>query len=55
MTDRNHQITASWVIRNKTTKEVVCETFSAAMVAALNTAKYEAVAIGDYLGSLNRK
>lgn len=46
--------TASWVIRNKITKEVVLETFSPAIVAALNTAKYEAVPIGEYLASLNK-
>jgi hypothetical protein len=47
--------TASWVIREIATDKVICETFSRAAVAALNTTKYEAVAIGDYLGELNRK
>lgn len=47
--------TASWILRNKATGEVVCETFERAMVDALNTAKYEAVPILEYLGSLNRK
>jgi len=46
--------TASWVIRNKDTKEVVLETFDAKKVEALNTAKYEAVPIGQYLGELNK-
>lgn len=55
MTDRNHQETASWIIRNIATREVICETYSKAMVARLNTAKYEAVPIGEYLGSLNKK
>lgn len=45
---------ASWVIRNKVTKKVVCETFNPKFVAALNTAKYEAVPILDYLVSLNK-
>jgi hypothetical protein len=45
--------TASWVIRNKKTGEVVMETFEPKHVAALNTKKYEAVPIQDYLGSLN--
>jgi len=44
---------ASWVIRNKESGEVLFETFDAAKVGALNTAKYEAVPIGDYLGSIN--
>lgn len=46
--------TASWVIRNKTTGEVICETFDSRKVAALNTAKYEAVPIRQYLEQLNR-
>ena len=47
--------TASWVIREKDTHKVVCETFSAKLVAALNTDKYEAVPILEYLVSLNRR
>jgi hypothetical protein len=43
----------SWIIRNKATGEVLMETFSARLVAALNTAKYEAVPIRDYLAFLN--
>jgi hypothetical protein len=35
--------TASWVIRNKETKEVIMETFSEKLVKALNTLKYEAI------------
>lgn len=46
--------TASWVLRDKATKQVVCETFDARKVAALNTDKYEAVPILDYLQELNR-
>jgi len=46
--------TASWVIRNRDTKEVVCETFNPRFVALLNTAKYEAVPILEYLQELNR-
>jgi hypothetical protein len=45
--------TASWVVRNKDTGEVVMETFDKRVVDALNTAKYEAVPIGEYLGSIN--
>ena len=51
---RTHQINASWVLRNKFTKEVICETFDARKVAALNTDKYEAVKIQTYLGELNK-
>ena len=46
---------ASWVIRFKATGEVICETFSPYVVAALNKAKYEAVPIGEYLASLNKR
>jgi hypothetical protein len=45
----------SWVIRNRETKAVVCETFNPRVVTALNTQKYEAVSIGEYLASLNRR
>jgi hypothetical protein len=44
----------SWVIREKSTGRVICETFSAKAVAALNTAKYEAVPILKYLERLNQ-
>lgn len=45
--------TASWVLRNKETKQVICETFDKRKVDALNTAKYEAVPIMEYLCALN--
>lgn len=44
---------ASWVIRRKEDKEVLFETFDRKKVDALNTDKYEAVPIQDYLGSIN--
>lgn len=44
---------ASWVIRDKATQSVILETFNPKVVAALNIAKYEAVPIGEYLGSIN--
>ena len=47
--------TASWVVRHRETGAVLFETFSAATIAALNTAKYEAVPILAYLQELNRK
>jgi hypothetical protein len=46
--------TASWVIRERSTGRVIAETFNPAVVAALNTSKYEAVPILEYLYSLNR-
>jgi hypothetical protein len=45
--------TASWILRDKTTKQVICETFEQRHVDNLNTAKYEAVPILEYLQSLN--
>lgn len=47
--------TASWVIRNKETKEVIMETFDKRKVDVLNTEKYEAVPILEYLISINGK
>jgi hypothetical protein len=44
---------ASWVIKNKTTGEVIAETFDKKKVDALNIEKYEAVPIREYLASLN--
>lgn len=44
-----------WVIKNKTTGEVVMETFDKKDVDALNTSKYEAVPIQQHLASLNNK
>lgn len=46
-------MSTSWVIREKATNAVVMETFDRAKVAALNTEKYEAVPILEYLGALN--
>ena len=45
--------TASWVIREKDTGNVVIETFDKKKVAALNTDKYEAVPVQQHLGELN--
>lgn len=45
--------TQSWVIRNKATKAVIMETFDRRKVEALNTEKYEAVSILEYLVGLN--
>ena len=46
--------TASWVIKEKGTGNVVMETFDKAKVDALNTEKYEAIPILDHLVGLNR-
>lgn len=46
--------TASWVIKEKGTGNVVMETFDKAKVDALNTEKYEAVPILDHLVGINR-
>jgi len=45
--------TASWVIKEKTTGRVILETFDRRKVDALNTSKYEAIPILQYLQSLN--
>jgi len=47
--------TASWVIREKSTGKVIMETFDPKKVAALNTRKYEAVPILEYLQKLNAR
>lgn len=46
---------ASWVIRERATGDVVMETYDRRIADRLNTAKYEAVPILEYLGSLNRQ
>lgn len=53
-TKPNERATASWVIRNRETGEVVMETFDRKKVDALNTEKYEAVPIQEYLAGLNK-
>ena len=47
--------TASWVIREKATGKVIAETFLNNVAEAVNKNKYEAVPIGEYLGSINGK
>jgi hypothetical protein len=48
-------MSASWVIREKATGRVVMETFNRRTAEAINTARYEAVPIKQYLASLNRR
>ncbi|GHU03562.1 hypothetical protein AGMMS49960_18130 [Betaproteobacteria bacterium] len=55
LADKNTHDAASWVIRNKETGEVLFETYDRKKVDALNTAKYEAVPIDEYLPSLNER
>jgi len=45
---------ASWVIRDKVTKQAVCELFNPELVLKINTLKYEAVPILEYLQEINR-
>lgn len=45
--------TASWSLREKGTGRVIAETFDPEKVARLNTLRYEAVPILQYLGELN--
>jgi hypothetical protein len=47
-------MTTSWVIRRKGDKGALFETFNPKIVAALNTANYEAVPIEEYLQEFNR-
>lgn len=46
---------ASWVILEKNSRKVLFETFDRRKVDALNTTRYEAIPIGEYLESLNRR
>lgn len=48
-------ITASWIIRVIATGKVLFETFDRKKVDVLNTAKYEAIPIGEYLANLNQR
>lgn len=48
-------MSASWILREKESKRVVMETFDKRVVDALNTKKYEAIPIMEYLQSLNTK
>lgn len=46
--------TASWVIRERSTGRVIMEAFNPKLVKALNTARYEAVPILEYLVAVNK-
>ncbi|CAH0444296.1 hypothetical protein LMG10661_00775 [Ralstonia syzygii subsp. syzygii] len=45
--------TASWIIREKASKGVLFETFDNLVVERLNTSKYEAVPVLQYLQEFN--
>jgi hypothetical protein len=47
--------TASWMVINKTTGELVTELYGKGAVDKLNTAKYEAVPIEKYLSNINEQ
>jgi hypothetical protein len=47
--------TASWVIIENTTGNAVFETFSKGTADAINTIKYKAIPILEYLQSVNGK
>ena len=47
--------TASWVIKDNYSGEVLFETFDEFLVSKLNTEKYRAIPILEYLVSLNKK
>lgn len=44
---------ASWIIRNIETKQVIVETFRRDVVETIDTTKFEAVPILEYLQQLN--
>lgn len=46
---------ASWIITEKATGNAIAETFLRHVAEAVNTEKYEAVPIMEYLQGLNRK
>jgi len=43
----------SWMIIERATRKVICETFKPVVVSSINISKYEAVPILQYLQSLN--
>lgn len=47
--------TVSWVIRLKSNKKVIMETYSKFNIDHLNTEIYEAIPILDHLVEINRK
>lgn len=49
------ETTASWVIVSFATGQAVLETYSEAVAQAINTDKYKAVPIYDWLASINQQ
>lgn len=54
MTALSIRPTVSWVIVDQITGKSVCETFSRKIVDAINTSRYRAIPIEEYLPGLNR-
>jgi hypothetical protein len=48
-------MTTSWVIVRKADGDVLFETYNRSLIAKLNTERYEAIPILQYLYSLNRR
>jgi len=48
-------VNSSWVVIRKADGVVICETFQASVVEALNTDKYYAEPITEYLPRINRQ
>jgi|DEB0MinimDraft_3_1074331.scaffolds.fasta_scaffold33142_5 hypothetical protein len=47
--------TTSWVVLDKRTGKGLFETWNPKLVAALNTSRYEAIPIIEWLGELNQR
>lgn len=48
-------MTESWIITDKSTGNAIAETFLRHVAEAINTDKYDAVPVLEYLQGLNRK
>lgn len=49
------KMTTSWVIKHKESGDVIFETFNKNLISKINTEKYIAVPIREYLADLNKK
>ena len=52
---KGFDMTASWVIVEKSTSKPICETYSKETIEAINKNKYQAIPILQYLQEFNRK
>jgi hypothetical protein len=48
-------MTASWVLVRLADNKAIAETYLRHVAAAINTEKYKAVPVGEYLADLNRR